>query len=141
MTLDREVSSAGISSQPMWIHWPAGSAPGAHAPDYVVRHANGDGEFIDIRPERLIDDSTEHVFEITRALCEEHHFRYRVISALSVELDRNFKFLSRYRHDVGKPEPNRLLELLFCFETMSVRQVAQHLAGSDELAWGLGWVY
>lgn len=141
MTLDREVSIVGISSQPMWLHWPAGSTPGAHAPDYFVRHSNGDGEVIDVRPQRLIDDNTEHVFEITRALCAEHDFRYRVISNLSAELGLNLKFLSRYRHDTWNTDPAQLMEALTYSETTSVRQVAQRLTGPDDLARGLGGVY
>jgi hypothetical protein len=142
MTLDRDASVVAISSQPMWIHWPAGSTPKAHAPDYFVRHSNGDGEVIDVRPERLIDVDTEHVFEVTRALCMQHNYRYRVVSNLSAALDHNLKFLSRYRHECWKPDVSRLVDALGRREIRSVRELADQLAGSGhDLAQGLGWTY
>lgn len=141
MTLDRNASVVGISSQPMWIHWPSGSTPGAHAPDYFVRHANGDGEVIDVRPESLIDADTKRVFEVTQALCAQHHYRYRVISNLSASLDHNLKFLSRYRHDGWKPDLARLAGALAQSETMSVQALANQLAGPGKLSEGLGLVY
>jgi hypothetical protein len=54
MMFDREPSVTHISSQPMWILWPDGFAPRSDAPDFFLRHSNGDGEIIDARPNARI---------------------------------------------------------------------------------------
>lgn len=127
-TLDRDPSIVGLSSQPMWMHWPKGHAAKSHAPDYFARHQNGDGEIIDVRPEKLIDEATAAVFEATRQLCVEAGFRYRVISSLSPELDRNLKFLSPYRHQAWTPPTDVLRDLSTHRGVTSVLELAQYLS-------------
>ncbi len=141
MTLDRDPSLVGISSQPMWIHWPKGPTPGAHAPDYFVRHRNGDGEIIDVRPESLIDDATAAVFDATRRLCAEAGFRYTVVSELDRELDRNLKFLSRYRGDAWASSFAELYRVASGAASVSVRDLAERLSPHADLSHGLGCVY
>lgn len=139
-TLDRDPSIIGISSQPMWIHWPRGRAPKSHAPDYFARRQNGDGEIVDVRPEKLIDEQTAVVFEATRLLCAEAGLRYRVISDLSPELDRNLKFLSPYRDQVWAPQHEAMANLASHRGSVSVLELAQFLAPHD-VTLGLGQVY
>jgi len=85
------------------------------------------------------------VFDVTRRLCVEYDYRFREISRLSHALDHDLKVLSRNRHDLWKPDLNRLTEAVAGAgagaRTMSVRTIGQHLAGPGNLARGLGWVY
>ena len=134
-----EPTDVGISSQLMWIHWPKGHVPKSHAPDYFARHRKGDGEIIDVRPERLIDENTAAVFEATRVLCAEVGFRYRVISDLSPQLDRNLKFLSPYR-DRGWAPPTEAMRSLASLGGTSILGLAQHLC-PDDVTLGLGQAY
>lgn len=141
MTLDRDRSLVGISSQPMWIRWPTGCTPSSHAPDYFVRHRNGDGEIIDVRPESLIDRATAAVFDATRRLCGEVGFLYTVVSEMDRELDRNLKFLSRYRGDVWALSAAELDRLGGGGVCVSVRDLAEKLSPHADLSRGLGCVY
>jgi hypothetical protein len=45
-------------------------------------------EVVEVRPKRPIDVGTGHFCEVTRAPCAQHNCRYRVLSNLSVELER-----------------------------------------------------
>lgn len=140
MTLDRDPDIIGISSQPMWLRWPSGHVPRSHAPDYFARHRNGDGEIVDVRPEKLIDELTAAVFESTRRLCVEAGFRYRVISRLSEELGRNLKFLSPYRHNAWMPPTGAVEAISARCPVTTVLELARHLSPGDQSR-GLGQVY
>lgn len=142
MVLDRETSVVAISSQPMWIFWPDGSVPRSHAPDFFLRHSNGDGEIVDVRPRQRIDETAALSFEATRRLCAQEGFRYRVMSDLDPVLDQNLRFLSRYRDqgwalpiDGGKPFREYL------GQTMSIRTLAAVLSEKDQESRALGWIY
>ena len=142
MTLDRDPSIVGLSSQPMWIRWPEGFKPRSHAPDYFARHGNGDGEIIDVRPRRLIDDETAVVFNATRRLCCEAGFLYRVVCDLEGDLDRNLKFLSRFRYENWAPVADELCTLGGDIGPVMVRDLAQVLSrGGSHISRGLGCVY
>ena len=88
MMLDREPSVVAIFSQPMWIFWPGRPSPRSHAPDFFIRHSNGDGEIVDMGPHDRIDDVTIQGFEATRRLCDQEGFHYLVMSDLKPVLWR-----------------------------------------------------
>lgn len=142
MVLDREPSVVAISSQPMWIFWPTGSAPTSHAPDFFIRHDNGDGEIIDVRPHERVDETATASFEATRLLCEPQGFRYRVMSDLDQILDQNLRFLSRYRTQAWQPA---LVDLVRVEKTldrpMSIRTLLVLVATKDQESTTLGWIY
>jgi hypothetical protein len=140
MTLDRDPTIVGISSQPMWINWPVGHTPKSHAPDYFVRHQNGDGEIIDVRPNKRIDEATTKVFEATRLFCKQAGFRYRVISELTPDLVRNLRFLSPYRHEAWAPPADALKDLASLRGAVTVVELARRLSPAD-MSRGLGQVY
>jgi len=139
-TLDRDPDIVGISSQPMWIRWPRGHTPTSHAPDYFARHQNGDGEIIEVRPEKLIDEATAVVFEATRQLCLDAGLGYRNISNLSAELDRNFRFLSSYRDQAWATPINAFENLSSPGRGTTVVELARYLS-PENAALGLGQVY
>ena len=142
MELDREASVIAISSQPMWITWPRGSEPRWHAPDFFVRHSNGEGEVVDVRPDKRIDDAAARSFEATRGLCVQAGFRYRVMSDLDQVLDQNLRLLLRYRDDRWMPPPVLLARLReYANETLQVRTLARVLAEGEEGPGQLGSVY
>lgn len=142
MVLDRESTVVAISSQPMWIFWPAESKTKFHAPDFFVRHANGDGEVVDVRPRERIDETAAASFEATRRLCEENGFRYRVVADLDRVLDTNLRFLSRYRMAAWQPAPSAVdLMKAMVVRPISVRALRASLAEYDDQSRALGWIY
>jgi len=142
MMFDREPTITRISSQPMWIFWPDGSAPRSHAPDFFLRHSSGDGEIIDVRPKDRIDEAATRSFEATQELCDQVGFSYRVISDIDATLDQNLRFLSRYRDQEWKlPVPQvEILRRYQPFE-LSIRALIAILAGQDQESKAPGWVY
>jgi len=142
MVLDREPSVIAISSQPMWIFWPSNSAPKSHAPDFFVRHDNGDGEVIDVRPHERVDETAAATFGATRLLCEEQGFRYRVMSDLDRTLDQNLRFLSRYRTQAWQPalgDVARVEETLD--RSMPIRHLLALVTAKGQESRTLGWIY
>ncbi|ASD20869.1 hypothetical protein B7495_01045 [Cryobacterium sp. LW097] len=142
MQFDRDSSVVAISSQPMWIIWPYGSEPRSHAPDFFLRHANGNGEVVDVRPEKRIDDVAVRSFDATRRLCELSGFRYRVVSDLDATLDQNLRFLSRYRDRQWIP-PIEVHDQLMTLasETLALRALIRALSRNVQESTAAGWVY
>ena len=142
MMMDREPSVTRISSQPMWIFWPDGSTPRSHAPDFFLRHSNGDGEIIDVRPHARIDDAAARSFEATQQLCDQVGFAYRVISDLDTILDQNLRFLSRYRDQEWELPPPQVEILSSCrILEMSIRALTAMLSAKNQESRAPGWVY
>jgi hypothetical protein len=142
MVLDRERSIMAISSQPMWIFWPTGSAPKSHAPDFFVRHDNGDGEIIDVRPHERVDETASATFEATRLLCEQQGFRYRVMSDLDQVLDQNLRFLSRYRTQAWQPALRDVARVEKTLDrSMPIRRLLTLTTAKDQESTTLGWIY
>lgn len=142
MMLDREPSVTRISSQPMWIFWPDGSTPRSHAPDYFLRHSNGDGEIIDVRPNARIDETAARSFEATQQLCDKVGFTYRVISELDKTLDQNLRFLSRYRDQAWKLPPPQVEIFTSCrTPALSIRALTAVLSARNQESRAPGWVY
>jgi hypothetical protein len=142
MMLDRESTVTRISSQPMWIFWPDGSSPRSHAPDFFLRHNNGDGEIIDVRPKARIDETATQSFEATQQLCEQAGLAYRVISDLDSTLDQNLRFLSRYRNQEWTLPPTQF-ETIQRYSTLelSIRALIAILSANNQEARAPGWVY
>ncbi|WP_213815512.1 TnsA-like heteromeric transposase endonuclease subunit [Glaciihabitans sp. dw_435] len=142
MQFDRDSSVVAISSQPMWIVWPSGSEPRSHAPDFFLRHANGDGEVIDVRPEKRIDDVAVRSFDATRRMCELAGLRYRVVSDLDATLDQNLRLLSRYRDRRWAPPLEALDQLMtLAGQTLALRALIQALSRNVQESPAAGWVY
>lgn len=142
MMFDREPTVTRISSQPMWIRWPDGSAPKSHAPDFFLRHSSGDGEIIDVRPKARIDEAAARSFEATQELCDKVGLSYRVISDIDTTLDQNLRFLSRYR-DRGWKLPSPQIEILRGCGTLelSIRALISMLSVKNQEHKAPGWVY
>ena len=142
MMFDREPTVTRISSQPMWISWSDGSAPGSHAPDFFLRHSSGDGEIIDVRPKARIDEAATRSFEATQELCDQVGFSYRVISDIDATLDQNLRFLSRYRDREWKLPATQIEILRRCqpFE-LSIRALIAMLSEKNQESRAPGWVY
>lgn len=142
MVLDREPSVRAISSQPMWIFWPTDSEPKAHAPDFFIRHDNGDGEVVDVRPRERVDEKAAASFEATRILCEQQGLRYRVMSDFDQILDQNLRFLSRYRAGHWQPPRVNFERVEQALDRpMRIRHLVALVAGKDEEPTALGWIY
>lgn len=138
LVLDQDPSVVAIASQPMWINWPDATGSRNHAPDFFVRHANGDGEVIDVRPKELIDPRTAEVFSATRTLCETLELRYRVVDDLDPMITRNLSFLSRYAAEAWLLPPELMMRLSSLACAVTIREMAD-LLGERPLS--LGWVY
>jgi hypothetical protein len=113
MLLDYDPQVVGFSSQPFWLHWPAGEKVRRHAPDYFARKADGTGVVVDVRPDERIEPRDAESFEATRQACELVGWEFRRLGTVAPVLVRNLRWLSRYRHPRccgGDGVAERLLE-------------------------------
>ncbi|MEY9489981.1 hypothetical protein RKD26_005775 [Streptomyces calvus] len=60
MDFDRDV--VGISSQPFWPHWHDGKRERQHAPDEVMRRADGSAVVVDVRADERIEPKDAEAF-------------------------------------------------------------------------------
>lgn len=97
--LDHDRSVVGIASQPMWLRWINESGRSvAHAPDYFVRRADGNGELIDCRPVERRRPEDVARFDATAQACAQLGWRYRLVDAVDPLLTANLRWLAGYRH-------------------------------------------
>lgn len=93
--VDRAGDVTGVGSQPMLIRWR--SPKESHVPDYFVRHHDGTGLLVDVRPEHLIEPVDAAKFERTRRLAAALGWSYLVFKDLPGAMEFNLRFLMRYR--------------------------------------------
>jgi hypothetical protein len=79
VALDFDASVVDIVSQPFWLLWtPEQGKPRRHAPDFLVRSADGAVLVLDSRPLELIEDRDREAFDMTGRACGELGWRYAV---------------------------------------------------------------
>jgi len=98
MLLDFDPLVVGLSSQPFWLSWPAGSRRRRHAPDFFARLADGSGVVVDVRPDERIAPEDTEVFAVTAEACESVGWQYRRVGAVDPVLVANVRWLAAYRH-------------------------------------------
>lgn len=96
-----------LSAQPFVIEWPRGHKPRRHVPDLFVRHADGFGEVVDVRPADRADDP---VFVASEDVCKQAGLKYSVFTGVADTLDEpsrswadTFMVLAGYRHIRNAP--------------------------------------
>ncbi|WP_054812366.1 TnsA-like heteromeric transposase endonuclease subunit [Nocardia arizonensis] len=99
VALDFDASVADIVSQPFWLVWrPERGRPRRHAPDFLVRSADGAVLVLDSRPLELIGERDREAFEATGRACAALDWRYAVWDRLRGPLVANQRWLAGYRH-------------------------------------------
>ncbi len=99
VALDFDTSIVGIVSQPFWLYWrPEQGKPRRHAPDFLVRSADGAVLVLDSRPWERIADRDREAFDATRRACAMLGWGYAVWDRLSGPLVANQRWLAGYRH-------------------------------------------
>jgi hypothetical protein len=99
MALDADQGVEAVASQPMWLHWigEAGKAR-RHAPDFFVRHVDGTGVLVDVRPDDRVSQADQAVFEATAAIAGEVGWAYERVGVLPAVRAANLRWLAGYRH-------------------------------------------
>jgi len=78
MEFDRLPQVVGISGQPFAVSWTGDLRRERHIPDLFVRFADGGGVVVDCRPVARADENFYRVAAISRAICEEVGWEYRL---------------------------------------------------------------
>lgn len=99
VALDFDASVVDIVSQPFWLLWTSERGKSRrHAPDFLVRSADGAVLVLDSRPLELIGDRDREAFDTTGRACGELGWRYAVWDRLEGPLVANQRWLAGYRH-------------------------------------------
>lgn len=69
MAFDSSCDVAGNASQPFWLSWRGSSEVKRHAPDFLLRCADGGVAVVDIRADARAGEDDRAVFEKTEAVC------------------------------------------------------------------------
>lgn len=97
LVYDRDPAIVGISTQPFRIECldPLGSW--RHTPDVFLRHADGTGTVVDVKPEQFVDEDVLEQSERTREVCAEVGWTYLHVSEPDPQYMANIEWLSAYR--------------------------------------------
>lgn len=99
MALDADPGVEAVASQPMWLHWVSESGKARrHAPDFVVRRADGTGMLIDVRSDDRISAADSAVFAATAVMAAQAGWAYDRVGELPAVRAANLRWLAGYRH-------------------------------------------
>ncbi len=106
MLMDFDPDITGIASQPFWLHWlDERGRPRRHAPDFFARRAGGGGVVVDVRPDDRIPAMDAEVFRVTALACARAGWEFRRAGTIDPVVRANVRWLSRYRHQRCRREP------------------------------------
>lgn len=128
MELDRQPRVVGISGQPFALSWQGEVRRHSHVPDLFVRLADGSALVVDCRPVDLADEQFHRVAALTRAVCEEVGWDYRLAAEPSAARAANLRWLAGYRRPGGYDEQT----------TARVTESATHPVPLRDLATSIG---
>ena len=94
MLLDRDPSAVAVRSQPFQLQL----STGRHVPDYFVRRSDGSALVLDVRPDSLVEDSDQEVFDATREACGLIGWSYSRVGELGPVARANHRWLANFRH-------------------------------------------
>jgi hypothetical protein len=148
MLMDFDPAITGMASQPFWLSWQDEDGRSRrHAPDFFARRADGTGVVIDVRPDDRIPPGDAEVFRVTALACAQAGWEFRRAGTIDPVLRANVRWLSRYRHQRCRREPEaaRLLEAFSAGQPLlagaaqvgdpiAVLPVAYHLLWRRELS-------
>lgn len=97
MELDRVRQVVGISGQPFVLSWTAGLRRHKHVPDFFVRFTDGRGAVVDCRPVDRADAEFHRVAAITKAICRQLGWDYRLAGEPDPVRAANLTWLAGYR--------------------------------------------
>lgn len=92
MVMDRDPSVVSVRSQPFQFHL----AMGRHVPDF--RRADGSAVVIDVRPDTLVTDEDQVIFDATRKACGLAGWSYSRVGELDPIARANHRWLANFRH-------------------------------------------
>jgi len=111
MAFDRLPQVVGISGQPFAVSWTGDLRRERHIPDLFVRFADGGGVVVDCRPVARADENFYRVAAISRAICEEVGWEYRLAAEPDPVLAANLTWLAGYRRPYVLDERTAVLLL------------------------------
>lgn len=99
VALDFDASVVDIVSQPFWLLWtPQWGKPRRHAPDFLVRSADGTMVVLDSRPLHLARERDRVAFTVTGRACAGVGWGYAVWDRMDTTIVANQRWLAGYRH-------------------------------------------
>ncbi|MGH8917779.1 MAG: TnsA-like heteromeric transposase endonuclease subunit, partial [Actinomycetes bacterium] len=129
------------------LHYRDDAGRASHTPDVFVRHADGTGGVVDVRPQRFVDKA-DFVRQraATDVACATAGWSYAVCSSIDPVFEANLDWLAVCRHRLVDPfgctdsvlaacgEPQRLGDVVAEFPPASLtRPVISHLLWSGRL--------
>ena len=97
LELDRRPGVCGISGQPFSLSWIGELRRERHVPDFFVRSVDGSVMVLDCRPVGRADARFYAVAAITKSVCEELSWDYRLAGAPDPTRAANLRWLAGYR--------------------------------------------
>ncbi|WP_280421014.1 TnsA-like heteromeric transposase endonuclease subunit [Nocardia carnea] len=99
VALDFDAAVVGIVSQPFWLVWtPERGKPRRHAPDFLVRSADGTVAVLDSRPLHLVGERDRKAFAAAGRACAGVGWGYAVWDRMGTTIVANQRWLAGYRH-------------------------------------------
>jgi hypothetical protein len=108
--LDFDPGVVAVAAQPFVLVWPEGRRLARHIPDFFVRHADGAGSVVNVKPRARVSERDLVAFAAMHQACAELGWTHRVCHEPSALLMRNVEWLAGYRRPVCH-EP-RIAEVL-----------------------------
>ncbi|MDQ2845124.1 MAG: TnsA-like heteromeric transposase endonuclease subunit [Actinomycetota bacterium] len=104
MEFDRLPQVVGISGQPFALSWTDALRRHQHIPGLFVRFADGSAVVVDCRPIAGADEKFHGVAAVTRAICDQIGWEYRLAGEPTPTRAANLTWLAGYRRSCAGGE-------------------------------------
>ncbi|MFF9135506.1 TnsA-like heteromeric transposase endonuclease subunit [Streptomyces sp. NPDC014806] len=98
MLLDRDPRISGLAARPLQLQWPGPGGLTAHAPQLMLRLADGQRVLADCTSRTEFSQGQRSLAQLMDELCVAVGWRYWVLGPVSPLYRRNVAWLSGYRH-------------------------------------------
>lgn len=98
MLLDRDPRVSGLAARPLELRWHVPSGVRAHAPQLMLRLADGQGVLADCTARGELSRRQRSVAAVVGEICTAAGWRYWVLGPVDPVYRRNVAWLAGYRH-------------------------------------------
>ncbi|MCZ7430165.1 TnsA-like heteromeric transposase endonuclease subunit [Streptomyces sp. WMMC1477] len=98
MLLDRDPRVSGLAARPLELRWRERGETRMHAPQLMLRLADGEGVLADCRASQELSQRQRSLAAVVGEICGAVGWRYWVLGPVNPVYRRNVTWLARYRH-------------------------------------------
>lgn len=95
MLLDHAADVVAVAAQPVLLR----VGDRTHVPDILVLHRDGTQTLFDVKPASLLTPRTREQFEMTKTVCRQVGWSYRVLTERVPQTRVNLDYLAQFRQD------------------------------------------